>query len=128
MSDHHVVKYALDCGDPEQMGYAQYRCCFCGEVRRIAFSCKSSFCLSCAKVYTDTWVEFVGRRLFPGVIYRHIILTMPEYLRIWFYRCPALLSPLMRCGHNCLKDVFATFQQKDDLDIGSIAGAGRLKK
>jgi len=114
-----VVRQMLECGDPEKMGYAQYRCCYCGEIRRVAFSCKSSFCLSCAKVYTDRWVEFIGRRLFPGVVYRHFVLTVPECLRLWFYRNPALLSPLMSCGYDCLKDVFDTFKRKD-LDIGCV--------
>jgi hypothetical protein len=41
-----VVHKMLDCGDPEKMGFAQYLCLSCGETRRIAFSCKSSFCLS----------------------------------------------------------------------------------
>jgi hypothetical protein len=36
-----VVQKMLDCGDPEKMGYTQYRCLGCGETCRIAFSCKS---------------------------------------------------------------------------------------
>lgn len=115
-----VVQKMLDCGNPEKMGFAQYRCTFCGETRRIAFSCKSSFCLSCAKVYTDRWADFIGRRMFPGVIYRHIVLTVPEFLRPWFYRNPdTLLSPFMRAGHACLLDVLQTCSGID-LDIGSI--------
>ncbi len=110
----------LDCGDPEKMGFAQYRCTFCGETRRIAFSCKSSFCLSCCKVYTDRWADFIGRRMFPGMIYRHIVLTIPDFLRLWFYRNPdTLLSPFMQAGHACLHDVLATCSGID-LDIGSI--------
>jgi hypothetical protein len=101
-----IIGKMLDCGDPDRMGFAQYRCFCCGETRRIGFSCKSSFCLSCAKVYTDRWVEFIGRRLLPGVVYRHIVLTVPEFLRLWFYRNPALLSPLMRAGQACLNDLF----------------------
>lgn len=115
-----VVQKMLDCGDPEKMGFAQYRCTFCGETRRIAFSCKSSFCLSCAKVYTDRWADFIGRRMFPGLIYRHIVLTIPDFLRLWFYRNPhKLLSPFMQAGHACLLDVLATCSGTD-LDIGSI--------
>ena len=78
------------------------------------------FCLSCAKGYADHWVEFIGRRLFPGVVYRHIVLTVPKYLRLWFYRNPQLLSPLMRAGHACLRDVFSTCSHVD-LDIGSVS-------
>lgn len=114
-----VVQKMLDCGDPEKMGFVQYRCTYCGETRRIAFTCKSCFCLSCAKPYTDRWVEFIGRRLLPGITYRHIILTVPMFLRKWFFRDPTLLSPFMQAGHACLLDVFKTCAGID-LDIGSV--------
>jgi len=116
-----VIQKMLGCGDPEKMGFAQYRCTSCGETHRVAFSCKSSFCLSCAKVYSDHWVDFIGRRMFPGVVYRHIVLTVPDSLRLWFYRNPeVLLSPFMRAGHACLLDVLKTCAKGVDLDIGSI--------
>lgn len=117
-----VVQKMLDCGDPDRMGYATYTCLECGESRTIGFTCKSCFCLSCGKVRADTWAEFVGRRLLPGVAYKHIVLTMPECLRNWFYRDPSLLSPLMRCGNACLKDVFSAKSggDKSELDIGTI--------
>jgi hypothetical protein len=115
-----VVQKMLNCGDPDKMGFAQYRCTFCGDIRRIAFSCKSSFCLSCCKVYTDRWADFIGRRMLPGVTYRHIVLTVPDFLHPWFYRNPGkLLSPFMRAGNACLLDVFAT-SAGVPLDIGSI--------
>ncbi len=114
-----VVHKMLDCGDPEKMGFVQYRCLACGEKRRIAFTCKSCFCLSCAKRYTDRWVDFIGRRLLPGVTYRHIVLTVPDSLRIWFYRNPDLLSPFMRAGEACVRDVFDRCAGVP-LDIGCI--------
>ena len=103
-----AVQKMLDCGDPEKMGYVQYRCLRCGETRRIAFTCKSSFCLSCAQPRMSQWADFIGRRLFPGVTYRHFILTTPKFLRHWFYLRPDLLDELMRRGHACLEDIFRT--------------------
>ena len=114
-----TIEKMLGCGDPDKMGYVQYRCCQCGEVRRIAFTCKSCFCLSCAKGYTERWADFIGRRLLPGITYRHVVLTMPEFLRTWFYRDPTLLSPFMRAGHACLKDILKT-AGGIKLDIGNI--------
>ncbi len=64
-----AVRKMLDCGDPEKMGYVQYRCLFCGETRRIAFTCKSCFCLSGAQPRMAQWSNFIGRRLLPGVTY-----------------------------------------------------------
>jgi hypothetical protein len=44
---------------------------------------------------------------------------MPEFLRIWFFRDPTLLSPLMRAGNACLKDILNTCASVK-LDIGNI--------
>jgi Putative transposase/Transposase zinc-binding domain len=71
-------------------------------------SCTSSLCLRCAKVYVDNWVRQVSTMLHEGVIYRHIVLTVPEILRKTFYQqSQAVLSPFMRCGVRCLDDVFS---------------------
>jgi len=85
-----VVQKMLGCGDPAN-GYAMYLCPDCRERRVVAFSCKSQFCLSCAKVHGATWVETVQRMLHAGVSYRHLTLTVPEALRPLFYQHAALL-------------------------------------
>jgi hypothetical protein len=104
-----LVHKMLACGNPDQMGYIEYRCLHCGEgTHRVAMSCKSSLCLRCAKVYVDNWVSQVSQMLHEGVIYRHIVLTVPAMLRSTFYQqAKALLSPFMRCGARCLDDVFS---------------------
>jgi len=71
-------------------------------------SCKSSLCLRCAKVYGDHWVSQVSKLRHEGVIYRHIVLTVPALLRQPFYQQPkTVLSPFMRGGVRCLDDVFS---------------------
>jgi len=46
--------------------------------------------------------------LHEGVIYRHIVLTMPAMLRQTFYQqSKDVLSPFMRCGVRCLDDFFS---------------------
>ena len=99
----------LGCGDPEKIGSIEYRCLHCGQGKHlVAMSCKSSLCLRCAKVYVDNWVSQVSQMLHEGVIYRHIVLTVPEILRKTFYQqAHAVLSPFMRCGVRCLDDVFS---------------------
>jgi hypothetical protein len=113
------VQKMLDCGDPEKMGFAQYRCLNCGETRRVAFSCKSSFCLSCAHPHTIQWSDFIGRRLLPGVTYRHFVLTVPDFLHHYFYQNAALLGQLMRTGEACLRDILQT-TARTPLQIGCI--------
>jgi len=103
-----LVDKMLRCGDPEQIGSIEYRCLHCGQGKHVvAMSCKSSLCLRCAKVYVDNWVSQVSQMLHEGVIYRHIVLTVPAILRQTFYQqSQALLSPFMRCGVTCLDDVY----------------------
>ena len=65
-------------------------------------------------------VAQVSKILHEGVIYRHIVLTVPDVLRTTFYQnAQALLSPFMRCGVRCLDDVFSRVSGKP-LKGGSI--------
>jgi hypothetical protein len=110
-----LVHKMLGCGDPEKVGDIAYRCLQCGKgTHRVAMSCKSSLCLRCAKVYVDNWVSQVSTMLHAGVIYRHIVLTVPAMLRTTFYQhASELLSGFMRCGVRCLDDFFRRVSGKD---------------
>jgi hypothetical protein len=109
-----LVAKMLACGNPAQMGYSEYRCLHCGQGQHlVAMSCKSSLCLRCAKVYVDHWVSQVSQVLHAGVIYRHIILTVPAMFRTTFYQNAAVvLSAFMRCGAQCLDDFYSTITGK----------------
>jgi hypothetical protein len=109
-----LVAKMLACGNPEKMGYVEYRCLHCGQgTHRVSMSCKSSLCLRCAKVYVDNWVSQVSQVLHEGVIYRHIILTVPAMFRPTFYQNAAvLLSELMRCGVQCMDDFYSEVRGK----------------
>jgi hypothetical protein len=111
---HGLVAKMLDCGNPAKMGSIEYRCLHCGQGKHlVAMSCKSSLCLRCAKVYVDTWVSQVSKMLHAGVIYRHIILTVPAMFRTTFYQHAAVvLSAFMRCGAQCLDDFYSTVRGK----------------
>ena len=112
-----VVEKMLECGDPEK-GFVSYRCQKCGDTKKVPFSCKSSFCLSCAKIYTDRWVEYISKKLFMGMRYRHIVLTVPEILRKWFYRKPDLMSEFMKKGHEFYGEV-VSYWLKETVEVGS---------
>src|SRR5918998_3375787 len=88
----------LECGKPAKMGYLDYRCHQCGQGNHlVSMSSKSSLCLRCSKVYVDNWVSQVSQVLHEGVIYRHLILTVPAMFRTIFYQnAAALVRALMR--------------------------------
>jgi transposase-like zinc-binding protein/putative transposase len=101
-----LVAKMLACGHPEQMGDIDYRCLQCGQgTHRVAMSGTSSLCLRCANVSVDTWVTQVSQALHEGVVYRHIILTVPALCRTPFSQNAAVVcSAFMRCGGQCLED------------------------
>jgi hypothetical protein len=116
-----AVQKMLGCGRKES-GYATYRCMHCGEQKVVCFSCKSGFCLSCAKAYVDRWVDYISSRLFAGITYRHVVLTMPKELRIYFYRDKQLLGKLMATGHKMMENALSHCF-KEEVEVGSIVVA-----
>jgi hypothetical protein len=123
-----LVDKMLGCGNPEEMGYIEYRCLHCGEGQhRMAMSCKSSLCLRCAKVYVDNWASQVSKMLHGGVIYHHIVLIMPAMLRQTFYQqSQALLGPFIRCGSRCWDDVFSRVSGEACRRLGARDATARL--
>lgn len=109
-----LVAKMLACGNPDKMGYVEYRCLRCGQgTHQVAMSCKSALCLRCAKVHVDNWVSQVSQALHAGGIYRHIIVTVPAMFRTPFYQNAAVVcSAFMRCGAQCLDDFFSTVRGK----------------
>lgn len=77
-------------------------------------SCKSTLCLRCGKVYVDDWVSQVSKMLHEGVIYRHIVLTMPEELRDIFYKySKELYGKIFLRGINCLDEFYSIVKGKE---------------
>ena len=113
-----AVKKMLGCGEKEN-GYACYMCCTCGEMVTVCFSCKSGFCLSCGKVYSDNWVEQISEILYEGMCYRHVVLTMPEALREYFFDEPKLLAELVKIGPQMLTSALSDWF-KEEVEVGFI--------
>ena len=44
---------------------------------------------------------------FPGMVYRHIVSTVPDFLRTYFYNALQLLSVLMQTGNKCIQNVLS---------------------
>jgi len=58
--------------------------------------------------------------LFPGIDYRHVILTVPEQLRGYFETSPRRLSELVKAGVETLKVVMSRAVGRE-LQIGAVA-------
>jgi hypothetical protein len=114
-----VVQKMLGCGEFTS-GYANYLCLDCLHEHRVAFSCKSTFCLSCAREYGRKWVETVKEMLHPGVIYRHLTLTMPSGLWTLVYQNRGeLLEGLMKIVAPAMKEAVKKAKGKE-VELGYI--------
>jgi len=113
-----VIKKMLGCGEKEN-GYACYACSSCGEMVSVCFSCKSSFCLSCGKVYTDEWMNKISETLYEGMYYRHAVLTMPEDLRNYFFENASLMQEMMKTGPKMLTEALNEWL-RTEVDMGFI--------
>ena len=104
-----LVDQRLGGGNPENMGYRAYRCLHWGQgTHRVAMRCQASLCLRGAQVDVDPWVSPVSRRRHAGVIYRHMVLTVPALLRQTFDQPSTdVWSPFRRGGVRCLDEVFS---------------------
>ncbi|MFQ6052543.1 MAG: transposase zinc-binding domain-containing protein, partial [Candidatus Hydrothermarchaeota archaeon] len=97
------VQKMMGCGLFEN-GYFVYVCTHCGKEKQIAFTCKSRFCLRCAKVYIDNWVNKMKETVFKWIPHRHVILTVPGSL--WeYFRSEKMLKMLADCAVAMMKDV-----------------------
>jgi hypothetical protein len=110
-----VVEKMIHCGDPK-FGYVEYGCMYCGGHRhRVGMTCKCSLCLSCGRVKSEKFVYSVMNKLHDGVIYRHLILTMPDQLIPFFYKyrhSKDLFNEFYKVGFEYIQDVFQTVTKK----------------
>jgi len=132
-TDYHqsVIDKVLNCGDPSN-GYVEYRCQDCWhDTHKVAFSCKSKFCIYCSRKSSNDFIEEVSGKLHPDVVYRHLILTMPSILGVFFYKNrmdKTLLKMFMWAGRDFIEDVFRKITRVYDLQIGCLTvihSAGR---
>ena len=68
------VEKVLKCKDTKY-GFIELKCDKCNTKKKIGFTCKSRFCTSCGKIYTDNWIDNMLGNLI-NVKHRHIVFTL----------------------------------------------------
>ena len=118
-----LIEKVLHCRDPK-FGYVEYVCTSCGKgFHRSGFSCKSKFCIHCARKSSKDFMEEMMGKLHPGIVYRHLILTIPEQLRVYFYQkrvTKDLYNEFIRLAKDYVEDVFRTITRKKKLEVGCV--------
>lgn len=112
-----VIK-ALNCGNIEN-GYIKHKCIDCGEEYIQGFTCKSKFCTKCGRKYSMEWAEKQVENMLD-VSHRHAVFTIPEELRVYFYRKRELLKDLQDATYEVL-DSFHKKKTNGDYELGVIA-------
>ncbi|AVX19296.1 IS91 family transposase [Carboxydocella thermautotrophica] len=116
-----AVEKAIKCGDPKY-GYAEYICTNCtgSEKKKVAFTCKSRFCNRCGKVYIEKWVEKQTERILE-IGHRHMVFTVPEELRVMFYRNRDWLKDLSDKAAEVIQYWYREKGRKRGYEVGAIA-------
>jgi hypothetical protein len=58
-------------------------------------------------VSSDEGVSHIGRPLYAEVPYRHVVLTVPDVIRLPFFHDRSLLAALMTCGVQMLGEALS---------------------
>lgn len=77
------VEKVLKCKDTKY-GFIELKFDSCNTIKKIGFTCKSRFCTSHGKIYTDNSIDNMLGNLI-NVKHRHIVFTIPEELREFFW-------------------------------------------
>lgn len=116
-----AVEKMLKCGNVEN-GYALYRCNVCGEgYLQVGFTCKSRFCARCGRVYVDKWVAGVTSKI-ANVRHWHVVFTIPEQFRGFFFKKRKLLKGLADLAAETLLAVIADQRKKNGVKDKLLSG------
>ena len=117
------VNKMLNCSC-SQGGFAKYKCTACGQCEHtVHMRCKGKACPQCGKRYARDSMVKIASKLFRGVNYRQIVLTIPQEFRPLFYNHKdqaTLYSACMQAGYACLKSVVNQMYHSDDYEIAAI--------
>ena len=107
----------LTCGT-ELGGFAIFQCLRCGKgEHKVHFSCKGKACPQCGKRYARDSMIKIAAKLYPGVSYRQVVLTLPSQLRVLFHQHNdqnKLYAGFMKLAQDCLQELIQNrFQRKD---------------
>lgn len=87
------------------LGYDIFTCPVCNNESLFAHKCHTRFCPSCGAKYSEQLAAKVSSFVLD-VFHRHIVLTIPEQLRIYFLKDRDLLNLLFVAARNTICALF----------------------
>lgn len=108
----------LKCKDIRN-GYIEFKCSECNTSKKVGFTCKSRFCTSCGKVYTDKWIDNMLASLI-NTKHRHIVFTIPEELRKFFGVDRQRLKILPKCAAETVMSWMRDLNKSEEFTPGIV--------
>ena len=112
------VEKVLKCKDTKY-GFIELKCDKCNTKKKIGFTCKSRFCTSCGKIYTDNWIDNMLGNLI-NVKHRHIVFTISEELRKFFGIDRQRLKILPKCAARAVTSWMHSLNKKEEFTPGIV--------
>ena len=112
------VEKVLKCKDYKYC-FIELKCDKCNTTKKIGFTCKSRFCTSCGKIYTDNWIDNMLGNLI-NVKHRHIVFTIPEELRKFFGIDRQRLKILPKCAARAVTSWMHSLNKKEEFTPGIV--------
>lgn len=96
----------------EERGCFVYYCRHCKVDVIVPFGCNSRLCSSCGKRHTNRWAETLSRRVFPGIIHRHLVLTIPDALWAYIKENRDLQAVIMDASYSAIQELFSSIKHQ----------------
>ena len=112
------IRKVIDCGEIHK-GFILYEC-NCGKFKIVPFRCKSRVCNCCGYQYQKFRAEKVKSKLI-NCNHRHLVFTIAEELRIYFYRNRKLLNLLFKSAADTISQWLLSRNKAQKLTCGMIS-------
>ena len=116
IGDSHLeyIKLSIDkflaCRDISKR-FVKFKCPLCPVTHLFPITCKSKLCPSCGYRYSMTWSENIQKHILD-IEHRHVLFTIPEECRKFFFYDRSLLSKLSTAVNQVFKFVFHNISRK----------------
>ena len=116
IGDSHLeyIKLSIDkflaCRDISK-GFVKFKCPHCPVTHLFPVTCKSKLCPSCGYRYSMTWSENIQKHILD-IEHRHVLFTVPEECRKFFFYDRSLLSKLSAAVNKVFKFIFHNIRRK----------------
>ena len=110
----------LYCKSDERGCFVLY-CPNCNEYHFERFGCNSRLCSPCGKRYHDDWAERLAAKIIKGVVYRHIVFTLPPELWFVIKEKRELLKVISDISYRTIQKAFSKMKHIEKLTPGVIA-------